>query len=74
MGGCFGSLGANPLKAIGGLGAQPPAPESGGKAYSRWMSGGGAPTLKNFAFFLQKYPNFRANLINNNAFKTWHRN
>ena len=32
------------------------------------------PALENFAFFLHKYLNFRAILIENNAFKTWHRN
>ena len=55
-GGCFGSLGTEPLKAIGGPGAKPPAAggwKSGGKTYSRWSHEGlGAkpPTLENFAF------------------------
>ena len=57
-GGCFGSLGAKPPKAIGGPGAKPPAAEgwrSGGKAYSRRRYGGleaESPTLENFAFCL----------------------
>ena len=58
MGNCFGSLGAEPPKAIGGPGAKPPAAEgwrSGGKAYSRRRHGGleaEPPTLENFAFCL----------------------
>ena len=43
-----------------GLGAKPPAAV--------------APSARKFCIFLQKSLNFRAILIKNNAFKTWHRN
>ena len=78
--GCFGSLGAETSKTIGGPGAKPRTAgrwRSGGKAYSSRRHGSlGAepPTLKNFAFFCKNNFNFRAILIKNNAFKTWHRN
>ena len=36
--------------------------------------GGGAPSARKFCIFLQKQLNFRAILIKNIAFKTWHRN
>ena len=78
IGGCFGSLGVEPPKAVGGLGAKSPVAggwRSGSKAYSRWRSGGGAHSALKFCIFLAKKKlNFRANLIQNNAFKTWHRN
>ena len=34
--------------------------------------GGGAPSARKFCIFLQIKLNFRAILIKNNAFKTWH--
>ena len=37
-------------------------------------SGGGSPSTRKFLIFVQKQLNFRAYLIKNNAFKTWHRN
>ena len=55
MKGCFGSLGAEPPKALGGLGAKPPV--AGGLGAKPTAAGGlGAEptTLKNFAFSLQK--------------------
>ena len=36
--------------------------------------GGKAPSAQNFCIFLQNELNFRAILIENNAFRTWHRN
>ena len=39
-----------------------------------WGSGGGAPSARKFCIFFQKYINFRAILIKNIAFKTWHKN
>ena len=35
---------------------------------------GRSPPLENFAVFLQNELNFRAILIENNAFRSWHRN
>ena len=73
-------MGSKSQKAIGGLEAKPPAAGgwgSEGKAYNHRRHGGlGAepPTLENFAFSLQKLLNFKAILIKNNAFKTWHTN
>ena len=58
-------LRSQPPEAIGGLGA--PLPAAGGTGV--W----GPQRLKILHFF-QKYLNFRAILIKNNAFKTWHRN
>ena len=49
----------------------------GGKAPSCRRHGGlGAepPALKIFAFFLQNELNFKAILIENNAFRPWHKN
>ena len=57
MGGCFGSLGAEPPEAIGGTGVNPPAAGgwgSGGKAYRRRSYGGlGAepPNARKFCIF-----------------------
>ena len=39
-----------------------------------WGSGGEASSARKFCMFLQNELNFRAILIQNNAFKTWHRN
>ena len=39
-----------------------------------WGSWGGAPSARKVCIFLQNELNFRAILIKNNAFKTWHRN
>ena len=39
-----------------------------------WGSGGGASSARKFCMFLQNELNFRAILIKNNAFKTWHKN
>ena len=39
-----------------------------------WGLGAEPPALENFAFVLQNELNFRAILIENNAFKTWLRN
>ena len=66
--------------AVLGSGAKSPGAGgywgSGGKTPSRWRHGGvGAepPALENFAL-KKKQLSFRAILIKNNAFKTWHRN
>ena len=46
--------------------------------FAMWGCFGGleaeSPALKIFAFFLQNECNFRAILIENNAFRTWHKN
>ena len=47
--------------------AKPPA--AGGLG-----SGGRASRAQNFCIFLQNELNFRAILIENNAFRTWHKN
>ena len=39
-----------------------------------WGSGGGVSSAQNFCIFLQNELNFRAILIQNNAFRTWHKN
>ena len=39
-----------------------------------WGVWGGASSDRKFCIFLQNELNFRAILIENNAFKTWHRN
>ena len=74
-------LGGQPPKTNGGLGAKPPA--AGGfqdsleLAYSfrrRHGVWGRSPQRSKIFHFLQKELNFRATLIKNNAFKTWHRN
>ena len=54
-------------EANGGEGAKPPAAEDLG-------SGGGASSAQNFCIFLQNELNFSAILIENNAFRTWHKN
>ena len=59
MGGCFGSLGAEPPKAIGGPGAKPPAAGGWGQSLQppeAWRFGGGAPNARKFCILL----NFRA--------------
>ena len=65
MRGLFWGPGAGPPVTGGqwGLGAKPPA--SGGL---------GAPSARKFCIFLQNELNFRAILIENNAFRTWQRN
>ena len=50
-----------------GLGGK--APAAGGLG-----SGGGASSAQNFCIFLQNELNFRAILIKNNPFRTWHKN
>ena len=52
---------------LGVWGQSPQPPEEQG-------FGGGAPSARKFCIFLQTKLNFRATLIKNNAFKTWHRN
>ena len=55
-------------KAILGVwGRSPQSPEARGL-------GGGAPSVRKFCIFLQKQHTFRAILVKNNAFKTWHKN
>ena len=39
-----------------------------------WGSGGGVSSARKFCMFLQNELIFRAILIENNAFKTWHKN
>ena len=39
----------------------------------QWGLGGEAPSARKFCIFLQNELNFRAILIKNNAFRTWHR-
>ena len=39
-----------------------------------WGCGGGAPSARKFCIFLQNELNFRAILIENNAFRTWDKN
>ena len=53
--------------AAGGLGTKLSAARGTGV----W---GRSPQRSKFCIFLQKLLNFRAILIKNNAFKTWHRN
>ena len=69
MGELFWESGVGPQspEANGGLGAKPPA--AGGLA-----SGSVASGAQNFCIFLQNELNFRAILIENNAFRTWHKN
>ena len=52
---------------MGVRGRSPQLPEA-------WGLGAKPPALKIFAFFLQNELNFRAILIENNAFRTWHKN
>ena len=56
------------MGAVWGVGGGPPV------AGGQWGSGGETPSSQKFLIFLQKYLNFRAILIKNNAFKTWHKN
>ena len=67
--GCFGGLVAGPPVTGGqwGLGGEAPAARG-------WGCGGGAFSARKFCNFLQNELNFRAILIVNNAFKTWHKN
>ena len=54
LGGCFGSLGAEPPKAVGGPGAKPQPPEAGSLGTKPTAAGdleAEPPTLENFAFF-----------------------
>ena len=69
MGGLFGgSVGEAPsCRRLGVWEQSPQPPEARG-------CGGGAPSARKFCIFLQNQLNFRAILIKNNAFKTWHRN
>ena len=39
-----------------------------------WGAGGGGSSARKFCIFLQHELNFKAILIENNAFKTWHKN
>ena len=67
--GCFRGLRAGPPVAGGQwwLGGEAPSCQ-------RWGYGGGSSSARKLCIFLHKYLNFRAILIENNAFKTWHRN
>ena len=66
-GAVYGSVGAKPPEAIGGLRAKPLA--AGGTEV--W--GRSPQALKNIASFWQKQLNFRPILIKISATKTWHR-
>ena len=59
--------GSKSPEANGGEGVKPPAAGDLG-------SGGGASNAQNFCIFLQNELNFIAILIENNAFRTWHKN
>ena len=60
-------LGPQSPKANGVKGQSPQLPEA-------WGLGAEPPALKIFAFFCKMKLNFRAILIENNAFRTWHKN
>ena len=53
---------------FGGLGAGPPVTRGQCRLADE------APSAQKFCIFLQNELNFKAILIENNAFKTWHRN
>ena len=59
--------GPESLEANGVRGQSPLLPEA-------WGLGAEPPALKTFAFFFQNELNFIAILIENNAFRTWHKN
>ena len=69
MGGMFWGSGGGAPSRQRPMGLRGKAPAAGGLG-----SGGGASSAQNFCIFLQNELNFRAILIENNAFRTWHKN